>query len=163
MISKIMKKMVDFSEGSIHDIDHFIKVWTYAKTIGELEHLDNENQFILEVSAIVHDIACPSIRKVHGKALPKLQEEQGPAMARDLLLEFNLTDWQLSRVMYLVGHHHTFTNIDGIDYQILVEADYIVNATESGYSLENIKNTRDTIFKTNSGKELLDSVFKSII
>ena len=40
-ISRIMEKMIDFSEGNIHDIDHFIWVWTYAKIIGELESVDD--------------------------------------------------------------------------------------------------------------------------
>lgn len=42
------------------------------------------------------------------------------------------------RVAYLVGHHHSPAQIDGIDYQILIEADYIVNASESGYSQQAI-------------------------
>ena len=40
----------------------------------------------------------------------------------------------MNRVAYLVGHHHSPEQIDAIDYQILIEADYIVNASESGYS-----------------------------
>ena len=55
-ISEIMEKMIRFSDGSLHDISHLIAVWTYARTIGELEHLDPETQFILEVAAITHDI-----------------------------------------------------------------------------------------------------------
>ena len=39
-VSQILEKMIAFSEGNIHDIDHLIRVWTYAKTIGELEGLD---------------------------------------------------------------------------------------------------------------------------
>ena len=39
-ISQFMEKMIAFSNGNIHDIDHLIRVWTYAKTIGELEGLD---------------------------------------------------------------------------------------------------------------------------
>ena len=42
----------------------------------------------------------------------------------------------MNRVAYLVGYHHSPEQIDGIDYQILIEADYIVNASESGYSLQ---------------------------
>lgn len=30
----------------------------------------------------------------------------------------------IERVCYLVGHHHTYNSIDGMDYQILVEADF---------------------------------------
>ena len=41
-IAQIMEKMIAFSEGNIHDITHLSCVWTYAKTIGELEGLDAE-------------------------------------------------------------------------------------------------------------------------
>lgn len=53
-IAQIMEKMIAFSEGNIHDITHLSCVWTYAKTIGELEGLDADTQFILEVAAITH-------------------------------------------------------------------------------------------------------------
>lgn len=59
---------------------------------------------------------------------------------------------------YLVGHHHTYTDIDGIDYQILIEADYIVNACESGYSKQNISDFMDKIMKTASGKTIAKEV-----
>ena len=65
-IAQIMEKMIAFSEGNIHDITHLSCVWTYAKTIGELEGLDADTQFILEVAAITHDIACPLCRKKYG-------------------------------------------------------------------------------------------------
>ena len=57
-IAEIMKKMITFSNGNIHDIDHFLHVWSYAKMIGELEQIDPATQYILEVAAITHDIAC---------------------------------------------------------------------------------------------------------
>ena len=44
----------------------------------------------------------------------------------------------MNRVAYLVGHHHSPEQIDAIDYQILIEADYIVNASENGYSQQAI-------------------------
>lgn len=48
---------------------------------------------------------------------------------------------------------------DGIDYQILVEADYIANATESGYSHQNVENFLQKIMKTESGIRILKSIF----
>ena len=65
-IAEIMKKMITFSNGNIHDIDHFLHVWSYAKMIGELEQIDPETQYILEVAAITHDIACPLCREKYG-------------------------------------------------------------------------------------------------
>ena len=65
----------------------------------------------------------------------------------------------MDRVAFLVGHHHTFTGIDGTDYQILIEADYIANASENGYTPDKIKNFADRFFRTEAGKRLLQSVF----
>ena len=159
MVSQIMEKMIAFSEGNIHDIDHLIRVWTYSKTIGELEGLDAQTQAVLEVAAITHDIACPLCRKKYGNTNGKLQEQEGEVMVKDFLADSGMSEDQITRVAFLVGHHHTFTDINGIDYQILVEADYIANATESGYSHQNVENFLQKIMKTESGKRILTSIF----
>lgn len=62
-IAEFMEKMIVFSKENMHDIDHFMKVWAYAKTIGELENIDDETQYILEIAALTHDIACPLCRE----------------------------------------------------------------------------------------------------
>ena len=157
-IAEILKKMITFSNGNIHDIDHLIKVWTYAKTIGELEGLDPETQFVLEVAAITHDIACPLCREKYGNANGKYQEIEGAPLVTEFLSDTGMTTEQISRVAYLVGHHNTLTDIKGMDYQILIEADYIVNASENGYSKENVENFVEKIVKTQSGRELTRAV-----
>ena len=158
-ISQIMEKMIAFSDGNIHDIDHFIRVWTYAKTIGELENLDSETQFIVEAAAITHDIACPLCRRKYGNTNGKLQEEEGAPMVKEFLADSGMTCEMTERIAFLVGHHHTLRGIDGLDYQILVEADYIANATENGYDHQNIENFMQKIMKTESGKQILKDVF----
>lgn len=55
-----------------------------------------------------------------------------------------MTKEQVDRVSYLVGHHHTLHNIEGIDYRILIEADYIANASENGYDTKTILKFRET-------------------
>lgn len=158
--AQIMEKMIAISEGNIHDIDHFIRVWTYAKTIGELEGLDRHTQKIVEISAIIHDIACPLCREKYGNTNGKYQEKEGMILAKQFLTEFDLSKEDQERIVYLVGHHHTFDQIDGIDYQILIEADYIANASENGYSQRNIDNFMQRIMKTESSKRIIKSIFK---
>lgn len=80
-VSEIMRRMITFSEGNLHDIDHLIRVWTYAKTIGELEHLDSETQYILEVAAITHDIACPLCRAKYGNTNSKHQKQKANSLS----------------------------------------------------------------------------------
>ena len=158
-IAQIMEKMIVFSEGNIHDITHLSCVWTYAKTIGELEGLDAETQFILEVAAITHDIACPLCRKKYGNTNGSYQEQEGDPLVRAFLADTGMTAAQIDRVAYLVGHHHSPAQIDGIDYQILIEADYIVNASESGYSRQAIRTFMEHTMKTAAGIRLTKTVF----
>ena len=158
-IAEFMEKMIVFSKENMHDIDHFMKVWAYAKTIGELENIDDETQYILEIAALTHDIACPLCREKYGNTNGKYQEEEGAWLVKDFLADMGLTSVQIERVAYLVGYHHTFQRIDGLDYQILIEADFIVNAAESAYSKENIANFAETIMRTNSAKRITAEVF----
>lgn len=158
-ISQLMENMIAFSNGNIHDIDHFVRVWNYARTIGALEGIDPDTQYVLEVAAIVHDIACPLCREKYGNTGGRHQEVEGAPMAAEFLADSGMTAAQIERVAYLVGHHHTFTDIDGIDYQILIEADYIANATENGWPGNNVRYFVDKYFATAAGKRLVAEIF----
>ena len=155
----LIDAMASYDRGSAGRIQHFVKVHDLAAVIGTLEGLDEQTQFILETAAIVHDIGCPLCREKYGNTNGKRQEEEGAPMAAAFLEDSGMTAAQVERVSYLVGHHHTFAGIDGIDYQILIEADYIANATENGYSLNNVRNFAERMFKTAAGKRLLKSIF----
>lgn len=158
-VSKITEKMIGYSAGNLHDIHHFLKVWAYAKIIGELEKLDEHTQFILEVAAVTHDIACPLCREKYGSTNGKLQEKEGAELVVHFLEDTGLTKEEIDRVSFLVGHHHTYDSIDRPDYQILIEADYLVNAEESRYSSENIQNAYENLFRTKTGMRLLKEIY----
>ena len=151
--------MIEYSHGVMHGIEHFVKVWGYAKCIGELEGLEEDMQYILEVTSIIHDIACPLCREKYGDASGKLQERESEPLVRAFLADRNMDKSMIDRIVFLVCHHHTYTGVDGLDYQILLEADYLVNAYESGYGIENIRNMYNTVFKTQTGKDLLCSMY----
>ena len=51
-ISDAIEKMIDFYNGNLHDINHFLKVWAFAKNIGEQEGLDARMQETLEFAAV---------------------------------------------------------------------------------------------------------------
>ena len=159
-IPEILKKMIDFSEGNLHDIDHLVRVWSYARTIGALEGLDDSAQFVLEVAAIVHDIACPLCREKYGNTNGKLQEKEGAPLARAFLADAGMAPEDVERVAFLVAHHHTLTGIEGDDWQILVEADYIANAEENGDSPEKVRHFRDRVGRTDAGRALMTSMFR---
>ena len=159
IVSNAIEKMIDFYQGSQHDINHFLKVWSYARNIGLMEGLDDHTQEVLELTAVVHDISCPLCREKYGNANGKKQELESPALVEPFLRELAVAEADIRRVSWLVAHHHTYTDVDGLDHRILLEADYLVNAGESGYGRENVEAALQNIFRTESGKRLLRDVF----
>ncbi len=158
-ISRIMKKMILGSQGNTHDINHLLKVHSYARLIGECENLEARELRTLEIAAVLHDIACPLCREKYGNTNGKRQEEEGMPLVREFFAGMGLEQDILERVVFLVGHHHTLTDIQGMDYQILIEADYLVNADESQYSEENIRDMLARVFRTETGRELLKGIY----
>ena len=157
--AEIIRKMIAYSNGNRHDINLFMKVYAFAKTIGQCENLDRDTQMILEIAAVVHDIACPLCREKYGNTNGKYQELEGPALVRDFLTDSGLPQTDVDRIAWLVVHHHTLRGIEGPDHQILIEADYLVNADESQYSRENVENTLERVFRTETGRALLQSMY----
>ena len=159
IVAAATQKMIEFYRGNLRDIDHFLKVWAMAKTIGELEGLNSRTQEILELTAVVHDIACPLCREKYGNTNGSNQELESPPLVETFFEGLPVDPADLSRISFLVAHHHTDTGVDGLDYQILLEADFLVNVGESGYSRAVIEKFRQRVFRTKSGIRLLDSMY----
>jgi len=157
---ELIIRMTEFNNGDPKRIQHFIKVFEFASLIGKKENLDNETLHILEMASIMHDIGIRPSEEKYGRCDGKLQEQEGPAYAKKMLEEFDeVTEDERKRVCYLIAHHHTYNNVDGIDYRILLEADFLVNALEDELSKDAIITFRDNVFKTNTGLYLLNIMF----
>ena len=158
-IAAAIEKMTDFYKGNIHDIYHFLKVWAFAKNIGEAEGLDPKTQETLEMAAVVHDIACPLCREKYGNTSGKHQEEESAPLVAEFFKDVPAGELDVERITWLVTHHHTYTNVEGMDYQILLEADFLVNAYEDQLDADAIRPFRDKVFRTGSGISLLNTHF----
>ena len=155
----LITEKIRYYAGDPKRVQHFIKVYTFAKMIGEKEKLPAGEQFILETAAIVHDIGIKPAEDKFGQCGGKLQEQEGPAVAQKLLTELGYPEKVIARVCYLVGHHHTYDGIDGMDYQILVESDFLVNLFEGNASREAIETAYRQMFETGTGKRLMREMF----
>lgn len=157
--SDLILKMIQFYRGNSHDINHFLKVYAYAQTIAEAEHLHSDARRILEWAAIVHDIACPLCREKYGSAIGKKQEEESPALLTEFFKDMPIEKADLEKITWLVAHHHTYTDVVFPEHRMLLEADYLVNADESHYTAEAIRHARENVFRTSAGCALLDALF----
>lgn len=128
--------------------------------MGREEGLDAETQFILESAALVHDIGIRASEQKYGYQNGKLQEQEGPAVARELLSRLGgYTAQETERICWLIAHHHTYHVCEDMDYQLLIEADFLVNLYEDNESPKAIQTVRRNIFKTKSGLKMLDSMY----
>ena len=110
IVSAAIQKMVKFYKGDLHDIDHFLKVWAMTKTIGEMEGLDKHAQEILELAAVVHDIACPLCRDKYGDTNGKHQELESPPLVEAFFEGLPVGRGNVECISWLAAHHHTYTN-----------------------------------------------------
>lgn len=156
---KLIEKMMEYYAGDPKRVQHFLKVYEFAKLIGESESLDTETMHILRTAAIVHDIGIKISEEKYGSSNGKYQEKEGPAVAEPMLLALGYDEAVIDRVLFLIAHHHTYNEIEGLDYQILVEADFLVNLFEDGSSREAAQKVQKNIFKTNTGTKYLSGLF----
>lgn len=157
MIAELIKEMCAYESGEPRRINHFIKVHSYARVIGLLEGLPPEQQFILEVAAVVHDIGIKISLDKYNSDDGHYQQIEGPPIADDMLARLGFAKDVIERVHFLIAHHHIYTDIEWIDYQILVEADFLVNIYEGNVPFK--PSIKEKIFRTNAGIYLFDQLY----
>lgn len=158
-LDDLFMDMIAYYDGDPKRIQHFTKVHSYARLIGIGEELDDASLFILEAAAYTHDIGIRVAEEKYGRCDGKLQEQEGPIIAQKMLSQLGFENYIVERICFLIGRHHTYDNIDGLDYQILVEADFLVNLYEDDAGNRAIDKAYKRIFKTETGKKIFRLMF----
>ena len=158
-LDDLFLKMIAYYAGDPKRIQHFTKVHSYARIIGVGEEMDAASLFILEAAAYTHDIGIRPAEEKYGRCDGKLQEQEGPIVAQRMLSDVGIENYLIDRICYLIGHHHTYDNIEGLDYQILVEADFLVNLYEDDINRHGIEQAYQQIFRTQTGKEIFNQMY----
>lgn len=157
---ELLNKAINYNSGDAKRIAHLIKVYTFTDLICEGEEIKGANRDIILAAAILHDIGIRKAQKIYGSCEGKYQEKEGVIVARKMMKELNYEPAIIERIAYLIAHHHHYPRSMDIDLQILVEADFLVNAQEEHYDKALIRNSGKQLFKTRSGKQLLNTLFE---
>lgn len=160
LIATLLDKTIAYDCPDARRIAHLVKVHGYARAIGLLEGLDDNTLLTLEAAAVVHDIGIKVCeQKYEGRCGGALQELEGPPITRSILSELPFSLSVIDRVAYLVGHHHTYTDIKGLDYQILIESDFLVNLQEKDTPKDTYSQVYERIFRTETGRRFFRNMF----
>lgn len=159
MITNIMQEMIRYFDGDVRRINHALKVYSFSDIISADSVADARKKIVIGIVAILHDIGIKEAERKFNSSSGKHQEIEGPPVGREILSSYSLEPDLVDRVCFLIGNHHTYSAIDDIDFQILVEADFLVNIYEESMSRDAVQKIRDTIFKTETGIRLLQEMY----
>jgi len=133
-LEQVRKAMETYFAADIRRITHAHEVTVHARNL--LQYIDADPVLTL-AATYLHDIGIPEAERKFCRCDGKLQEQEGPAVARELLTATGATELFIDNVCQLVGHHHTPCGIDSPEFRILWDADALVNLAEVVGSKEN--------------------------
>lgn len=154
-----MEQMIHYFGHDVRRINHALKVHAFATLIGSCESVDNRLLEIISYTALLHDIGIHEAERKYNSTAGNYQQIEGPPIARKILGDLGIAGDIIDRVCFITANHHTYPKIDGIDFQILVEADFLVNIYEDEMKPEAIESINTKIFRTDAGKDLLKSLY----
>ncbi len=156
---KIYTAMNALYAGDPRRIQHYTKVHSYAAFLGREAGLDGHTQETLEIAALTHDIAIHRCEELYGHCMGKFQEKHSQEVAQPFLQGLGVDQVVIDRVCFLLSHHHTFTDVDSVDWRILLEADFLVNGFEENLPENALRQAYETVFQTPAGKTLCAQMF----
>ena len=127
IIESVRQAMEKYFAHDIRRIAHAHEVTEYAMKL--LQYIDADPLVTLS-ACYLHDIGIPEAERKYGNCSGKLQEQEGPPVARELLSNISDGEQFISRVCDLVGVHHTPKAMDNPEFRILWDADALVNLAE---------------------------------
>jgi len=155
--------MIEYFGNDILRINHALKVYGFASTICRSETANRDTIDIIEIAAVLHDIGIHVSEKKYKSSAGKYQEIEGPPIARKMLEKLEVKQEIIERVYFLIGNHHSYSKIEGLDFQILVEADFLVNIFEDELNNKMLASIREKYFKTMTGKMLLETIYDETV
>jgi heterodisulfide reductase subunit B len=137
-------------------INHALKVFAVAVMIMNGEQVEDRIRDVVTVTALLHDVGIKVAEQKYNSSAGPYQELEGPPIVREIMKRLGAEEEIIDRAAYIVGGHHTASKNDGLDFQIIWEADLMVNIEEDGLYKhpENLPNIISRNFKTSTGRQL---------
>ena len=109
-------------------IGHATRVARYAEQIGKKE---NGNLAVILPAAYLHDIGIKEAERKHQSTAARYQEEEGPPVAKEILIALGAHEELIEEVCDIVGHHHHPRSEETVNFKCIYDADLIVNLEEN--------------------------------
>ncbi len=125
---RVAVEMKRYFKSDFKRIGHASKVARYAERIGKAE---GGNLAVILAAAYLHDIGIVEAERKYNSTAPKYQEEEGPPIARTILIKLGAKEKLIDEVCDIVSHHHHPRHDDNINFKVVYDSDMIVNIEEN--------------------------------
>jgi len=138
--------------------NHAIKVAKYAEQILKME---GGNPLVVMGAAYLHDIGIHEAERKYGSHSGHYQEMEGPGIAKEILERLNIQEGIIDEICDIIGHHHSPGGEETLNFQVLYEADWLVNIEEEGISKDRkkVEELIDKVFRTVTGRQLAEKLY----
>lgn len=126
-LNQVRQVMETYFATDVRRIAHAHDVTMRACSL--LKYIDADPLLTI-AAAYLHDIGIPEAERKYNRCDGKLQEQEGPPVARMLLADVGAEKNFIDQVCDLVGHHHTPRGVDSPEFRVLWDADALVNLAE---------------------------------
>jgi HD superfamily phosphodiesterase len=139
-------------------VNHALKV---ARSAEQILKMEGGNPLVVMGAAYLHDIGIHEAEMKYGSAAGNYQEKEGPPIAREIMERLNVPQEKVDEICDIVGHHHSPKREETLNFQILYEADWLVNIEEEGISKDRGETAKvvGKVFKTVTGKKLAQELY----
>jgi hypothetical protein len=86
---------------------------------------------------------------------------EGPAIAKEILERLSVQKEMINEICDIIGHYHSPREEETLNFQVLYEADWLVNIEEEGVSKERkkVEELIGKVFRTVTGKQLAEKLY----
>lgn len=155
---ELLSALETYFGDDVKRINHAKHVLHFAETILEKETAD---PFIVIPASILHDVGIKVAEEKYNSTAGHYQEIEGPPVARKILLRIGFVKKDIDEICDIISHHHSPGKIETANFQVLYEADWLVNLGDDfkDVSPEKKKRLIEKNFKTKTGRELAESLY----
>jgi len=125
---RVAVEMKRYFKSDFKRIGHASKVARYAERIGKVE---GGNLAVILAAAYLHDIGIVEAEKKFNSTAPKYQEEEGPPIARGILIKLGAKEKLIDEVCDIISHHHHPGPDNNTNFKVVYDSDMIVNIEEN--------------------------------
>jgi HD superfamily phosphohydrolase YqeK len=121
---RLLKDMEGYFAQDLRRINHAKRVMGFAE---ELLRKEGGDWHIVIPASILHDVGIKAAEKKYGSCAGHYQEQEGPAIAAQILRKEGFREQEITEICEIIAHHHSPGKVDTLNFMLLYEADWLVN------------------------------------